>query len=509
MTQIDRELARREAGSGRISFGPLNDFPEKVIQFGEGNFLRAFVDWMIDALNARGLFGGSIVVVQPIETGVCELLNRQGGCYTLVLRGLQEGKSVERTQVITAIRRGLNPYEDWAGFLALAQKESVRYVVSNTTEAGIAYVSQPQPAGACPETFPAKVTAMLWERFVTFEGDVEQGLVFLPCELIDQNAETLRKIVHRHAEDWQLGEAFEAWVDAACLFCNTLVDRIVPGYPKEEAAGIGRRLGYEDALLVTAEPFHLWVIEGPKRLAEELPFERIGLNVIWTDDMSPYRTRKVRILNGAHTCSVLAAFLGGLDTVGEMVNDDSFGRFLQRAIFDEIIPSLGSEVPGGEEFARSVLERFGNPFIRHELLSISLNSVSKWKVRVLPSLLGYLKEKGTCPKCLTFSLAAMFRFYDGQPEGERLLQGRRKDGHYPIRDDAAVLEKFRNAWAGYHAGDDLGVLVKTLLADEGLWEQNLAELPGLPEQVTMDLRNLLSVGARAAIELLLVEEHDA
>lgn len=484
-----------------VACAPLRPRPERALQFGEGNFLRAFVDWMVDEANGRGIFDGSIVVAQPIATGLAAKINGQDGLYTVIARGVEGGQVVENRRIVSSISRAVNPYEDWAALVDLVRRPELRFVFSNTTEAGIAYVEEIFMPGTCPVSFPAKVAALLYERFEAVGGDPAQGLVFLPCELIDRNGGKLKEYVLQHAAAWKLGEAFAAWAGSANAFLNTLVDRIVPGFPRGEAETLATELGYADALIDTGEIFHLWVIEGAARYSEELPLHRAGLNVVWTDDMTPYRTRKVRILNGAHTSSALAAFLGGLDTVGEMVDDPLFGRYFQQAVFGEIFPALPMEAAEKRAYADAVIERFRNPFIRHELLSISLNSVSKWKVRVLPSLLDALENTGEIPAALAFSLAALIRFYKGEPAAGGSLAGTRDGAPYPIRDDAGVLAFFQTAWKTH--GDDPGALARCALSNAAFWGEDLTGRPGLLEAVAAGLRSIKADGMRAAVEALL------
>jgi len=486
-----------------VTCGPLTNYPEKILQFGEGNFLRAFFDWMVDETNERGLFGGSVVAVQPIAAGMAAQINQQDGLYTLLARGVEGGAVVDSRRVISSISRALNPYEDWAGLVALARSPQLRFVVSNTTEAGIAYVEEPHVSGTCPNSFPAKVAALLHERFLAVNGDPARGLVFVPCELIERNGAKLKEYVLQHAEAWKLGSAFTQWIESANFFLNTLVDRIVPGYPRAEAEALAAELGYVDQLLDTCEVFHLWVIEGPAHLADELPLHKAGLNVIWTDDMTPYRSQKVRILNGAHTSSVLAAYLGGVDTVREMMDDALFGRFIRQAVFDEIVPALAMDETGKRAYANAVLERFQNPFIKHELLSISLNSVSKWKVRVLPSLLDSLANTGKLPEALAFSLAALIRFYRGAPTTGGGLNGERAGAAYPIRDDADVMAFFQSRWQAFDADGDTEVLATAVLSHEAFWGQDLTRLPGMLDAVTHGLAAIQAGGVRAAVEALL------
>ncbi|MHB0937262.1 MAG: tagaturonate reductase [Armatimonadota bacterium] len=506
MAQLNRSSHCWDAAeaAGKVVVGPLEEYPVRVLQFGEGNFLRAFVDWMFNRLNAQGLFNGSVVVVQPIARGMVPVLNAQEGLYTLLLRGLRDGEVTEERELITAVRCGIDPYADWAGFLDCARLPELRFIVSNTTEAGIAYMEEPKPAATCPDSFPAKVAAFLYTRYRHFAGAAKAGMVLLPCELIDRNGDNLKRAVLQHAEAWKLEKGFCAWVEAHCRFLNTLVDRIVTGYPANEAASLCAELGYEDKLLDTGELFHLWVIEGDCR--EELPFTQAGLNVIWTDNMEPYRTRKVRILNGAHTMTVLAAYLAGKETVREAVEDPLIGAYMRQGLSQEIIPTL--ELPEEEKlsFAVAVLERFRNPFIRHLLLSITLNSVSKFAVRVLPSLLQYHQRNGELPTTLVFSLAALIAFYRGEP-ADGALQGSRDGQPYAIKDDAPVLAEFAAAW-NEHAGD-IPALCRRILARADWWGQDLTAIPGLAELVTADLQAILTDGVTSAMRGIVAEEVSA
>jgi tagaturonate reductase len=499
-TSLSRTYLRAQSQlAPSVTRGPNEVFPERVVQFGEGNFLRAFADWMIDEVNARQLFNSNVLVAQPIRQGMAGMLNEQDGVYTLLMRGVQNGKVVEARRIITATRRAVNPYEQWAELVAAFRGPHVRFVVSNTTEAGIAYVPEPFAHGVCPESFPAKVTALLYERYCAVHGDMKKGLIFLPCELIDRNGDNLRKIVLEHAQNWALPGDFAHWIKGANYFLNTLVDRIVPGYPRAEAETLRSELGYDDKLIVAAEYFHLWVIEGPKHLADELPFTKAGLNVVWTDDLTPYRTRKVRVLNGAHTASVLTAYLAGLDTVRDMVEDPVFGAFVRRAVFDEILPTVLLPEKEKLAYAESVLERFRNPFVRHELLSISLNSASKWKVRVLPSLLDFQKSQGRIPAALAFSLAGLIAFYRGTPVTSNELTGRRGEQAYPIRDDAAVLAFFADAWKKAETTQDWATLAGSTLGRADVWGQDLNAIEGLTDYVAKSLAAIVTQGPRAAV----------
>ncbi len=374
--------------------------PERIIQFGEGGFLRGFVDWMVQKLNDNGSYNGNIVVVQPIKDGLCDLLTSQNCGYTHIIRGVE---GVDKT-IVNSISRCVKPYDDFEAYLALAENPDFRFVVSNTTEAGIVFSSEDKITDAPPKSFPAKVTLLLKRRF-------ELGLpgfVFLPCELIDRNGDNLKKCVIEYAKLWSLGDAFIAWVEKENVFTNTLVDRINTGYPKGEEL----QLGYEDNMVNTSEYFHLWVIETEYDIESELPFASAGLNVIVTKDkLEMYRTRKVRILNGAHTSLTPYALLSGLDTVKSCVDNEIMREHIRKCVFEEIIPTL--DLPRDEltEYANGVIERFANPYIKHYLSAISLNSVSKFKVRVLPSILEYIKRFGKMPETLLFAFAKLIDFY--------------------------------------------------------------------------------------------------
>ncbi len=470
-------------------------WPERVLQFGEGNFLRAFVDWKFHQLNKQGLFNGSVVVVQPIAEGLVPLINEQEGLFTLLLRGLQDGKPVEQTEIISSISRGINPYKEWNEYLRCAENRDIEFIVSNTTEAGIAYESTDRPDLAPPVSFPAKLAIYLYHRYCHFEGDPGAGLVILPCELIDRNGDNLKAIVLRLAEEWQWPQAFSVWLKEHNYFLNTLVDRVVTGYPRDEAAALTERLGYEDKLLNAGELFHLWVIEGPSHLAKRLPFAEAGLNVVWTEDMAPYRTRKVRILNGGHTSSVPAAFLYGLDTVGEMMDHEVMGAFVRQAIYDEIVPSIKLDKALMTDFADSVVERFQNPYIKHYLLSILLNSSSKFKTRVLPSILEYQEQFGTLPDKLVFSLAALISVYkDGRIEGSG-MQAKRSKGTFEMKDDLPALAFFAKAWSDYnHSLQSAREVAKTVLANTAMWSRDLNEVPGLTEKTAEYLHRIATDG---------------
>lgn len=417
---------------------------ERIIQFGEGGFLRAFVDWIVQLTDEKTDFDASVVVVQPIEKGMCDMLEKQNCVYTLIMRGLKDGVPTVDKKVIDCISRTVQPYRDFDEYLKLAQNSDFRFVVSNTTESGIAFDDSDRPDNAPNITFPAKVTMLLKKRF-----DLGlNGFIFLPCELIEKNGQTLKKYVLEYAKLWNLGTDFEKWVEGENIFCNTLVDRIVTGYPRDEKID----LGYEDNMLDTSEIFHLWVIEAKddeqKILKNEFPFEKAELNIIVTDNLDRYRTRKVRILNGAHTSMIPYALLSKIETVGECMKDEKMSRFVKECVFDEIIPTL--DLPTDEliDYANNVFERFSNPYIKHMCSSIALNSVSKFKVRVLPSITEYIKRKGEMPKHLLFSFARLIEFYKTDMPN----------------DDKDVMKFMKESDA------------KTILSNEKLWGEDLSYL---------------------------------
>jgi len=482
------------------------DRPEKILQFGEGNFLRAFVDMFIDELNSKSLFDGNIVIVQPIgkDPKLADLMNAQDGLYTVVLRGLENNVPVIRQRVITSVSRVLNLYRDFNAYMETMKNPHLRYIVSNTTEAGIVFLETDKLADDTkepPVSFPAKITALLYERFKIFGGDKTKGFIFIPCELIDNNGTQLKEIVLRHANDWNLPHAFISWVNESNHFTNTLVDRIVTGYPKDEVDAFAERLGYQDDLLVAGEIFHFFAIEAgaeaTKEINETFPFREAGLDVVLTNDVTPYKLRKVRILNGAHTMSVLAAFLSGKNTVGEMMEDSLFVEFLKKGIYQEIIPVLdGLSESDLKSFADSVFDRFANPYIKHYLLSIALNSVSKFKARVLPSILDYHKKNGKFPEALTLSFAALLAFYKGTEMNGDTLVGCGVGGEYQIADSIDVLEFFKAEW---QKGDAAQVVCATL-SNKNFWDEDLSQIAGFTEAVTKYLHGLLKNGVKKEIE---------
>ncbi|MBN6598013.1 tagaturonate reductase [Citrobacter sedlakii] len=473
---------------------PGAHYPERIIQFGEGNFLRAFVDWQIDLLNEHTDLNAGVVIVRPIDSAFPPSLSTQDGLYTTIIRGLNEqGEAVSDARLIRSVNREISVYGEYDAFLKLEHNPDMRFVFSNTTEAGISYHAGDKFDDAPAVSYPAKLTRLLFERFSHFNGAQDKGWIIIPCELIDYNGDALRELVLRYAQEWSLPAAFVTWLDEANVFCSTLVDRIVTGYPRDEVAQLEAELGYHDGFLDTAEHFYLFVIQGPKTLASELRLDKYPLNVLIVDDIKPYKERKVAILNGAHTALVPVAFQAGLDTVGEAMNDSDICAFVEKAVYQEIIPVLDLPRDELESFASAVTGRFRNPYIKHQLLSIALNGMTKFRTRILPQLLAGLRANGKLPARLTFALAALIAFYRGERSGEA----------YPVQDDARWITRFKQLWS-QHGDRQVSTqqLVSAVLAAEEHWEQDLTNVPGLVEQVTSDLDNILSKGMREAVKLL-------
>ncbi|MGX9741647.1 tagaturonate reductase [Pseudocitrobacter corydidari] len=473
---------------------PGAQYPERIIQFGEGNFLRAFVDWQIDLLNEHTDLNAGVVIVRPIASDFPPSLSTQDGLYTTIIRGLNEqGEAVSDARLIRSVNREISAYADYDAFLKLAHNPDMRFVFSNTTEAGISYHAGDKFDDAPAVSYPAKLTRLLFERYTHFNGAADKGWVIIPCELIDYNGDALHELVLRYAQEWALPVEFVTWLNESNTFCSTLVDRIVTGYPRDEAAAIEAELGYKDGFLDTAEHFYLFVIQGPKSLASELRLDKLSLNVLIVDDIKPYKERKVAILNGAHTALVPVAYQAGLDTVGEAMNDAEICAFVEKAIYDEIIPVLDLPRDELESFASAVTGRFRNPYIKHQLLSIALNGMTKFRTRILPQLLAGQKATGKLPARLTFALAALIAFYRAERNGET----------YPVQDDAHWIERYQQLWAQHR--DQListSDLVRSVLSVSEHWEQDLTQVVGLVEQVSLDLDAILLQGMRKAVQPL-------
>ena len=477
-----KELNRQTAHTAK--------YPTKVIQFGEGNFLRAFVDWIIWNTNKATDFNAGVVVVQPIERGMIETLNAQDGLYHVNLQGIDKGNAVDTIEMIDVINGGINPYTQNDEFMALAEDENIRFVISNTTEAGIAFDPSCKLEDRPASSYPGKLTQLLYRRYEHFNGDLTKGFIILPCELIFLNGKELKKCIYQYIELWNLGEGFKTWFEQACGVYCTLVDRIVPGYPKDTIAQIHERIGFKDNLVVKGEVFHLWVIEAPETVAAEFPADKAGLNVLFVPSEAPYHERKVTLLNGPHTVLSPVGYLSGLDTVRECVEDPEVGKFVHKVMYKELLETLNLPKPELEAFADSVVERFVNPYVKHFVTSIMLNSFPKYRTRDLPGLKTYLERKGELPEGLVLGLAAIITYYKG---------GKRGDVEIVPDDDKAIIELLKNLWAT----GDIRKVAEGVLAAEFIWGENLNDIPGLTDLVATDLGIIREEGMRAAVKKLI------
>ncbi|WP_258105612.1 tagaturonate reductase [Marinoscillum sp. MHG1-6] len=444
------------------------NLPIKIVQFGEGNFLRAFVDWFIDQLNEKADYNAGVAIVQPLEFGMVDMLAKQDSLYHHLLQGLENGKTVDDARLISCVQKAINPFQNLGDYYALAEEPTLKIVFSNTTEAGIVFDENDQPEGkALATTFPGKLTQLLKHRFDHFSGSDDAAVGIIPCELIESNGDKLKKCIEQYIQLWDLGSDFASWVAENIHFANTLVDRIVPGYPKDEINEIKERIGYDDNLVVKSESFHLFVIEGDEFIQEHFPAHKHGFNVKYVKSITPYRTQKVRILNGAHTSMVPVGLLSGIETVKETVDGDVSGKFVNEAVFNEIVETISIPGEDPKDFAKQVIARFQNPFIRHELISISLNSISKYKVRVLPTVLDYLDKKGSLPDKLVFSLACLIELY--------------LSDKFTLKDTQEYLDFFVELKS---SGANKKTIASKVLANTAFWDQDLTQVTGLTQKVT-------------------------
>jgi tagaturonate reductase len=476
----------------------LENAPERVFQFGEGNFLRGFVNPFIDVMNEKANFNSKVILCQPIEHGLANMINQQDGLYTLLLRGFHNNEQVNDKRLISCVSRCLNPYENYHEVLDCANNPDLRFITCNTTEAGITYDPSCKFEDTPASSFPGKLTQFLFRRYQVFGQTTGKGFIILPCELIDNNGIELEKCVLQYAHQWNLGEDFIKKQKKENAFCSTLVDRIVTGYPKSEAPEICKELNYQDDLLVAGEVFGFWVIEGPDWIKEELPVTEANLPILITNDHKPYKERKVRILNGAHTSFVLGAYLAGQNIVRECMDDPIICGFMNKTINEEIIPTLNLPTEELVEFAHTVTERFKNPFIDHELLAISLNSTSKWRARLLPSLKEYLKQKNTLPPCITASFSFYIAFYSGYELTDQGLKARRVQNQYLIKDDPFILEFFEN-----HKDSNHKELVGAVCKNQEFWGEDLRELSGFEDAVLDTFTAIKNDGAYEVMRKLL------
>ncbi|MBR3456173.1 MAG: tagaturonate reductase [Bacteroidaceae bacterium] len=480
---------------------PKSVAPERVIQFGEGNFLRCFVDWIIYKMNRKTDFNASVVVVQPIERGMVDWLNGQDCLYHVNLQGRLNGEAVNKLTRIDCISRALNPYTQNQAFMALADQPEIRFVISNTTEAGIAFDPACQLSDAPASSYPGKLTQLLYRRYQTFNGAPDKGLIIMPCELIFLNGHHLKECIYQYIELWKdsLGkdyEGFKQWFTQYCYVCATLVDRIVPGFPRKEIKEIQEKIMYEDNLVVQGEVFHLWVIEKPEnmeieQLKKEFPAEKAGLHVLIAESEKPYHERKVTLLNGPHTVLSPVAYLAGIDIVRDACNDPVVGKFIHKVQFDELMQTLNLPMDELQKFASDVLERFNNPYVDHQVTSIMLNSFPKYETRDLPGLKTYLERKGELPQGLVFGLAAIITYYKG---------GQREDGAPIVPNDAPeIMQLLTDLWA---TGDTRKV-AEGVLAAENIWHEDLNNIPGLTDLVVADLDKIQQMGMMEAVKTIL------
>ena len=479
--------------------------PEKIIQFGEGNFLRAFVDWIIWNMNQKTNFNASVAVVQPIDRGMAEWLNGQDCLYHVNLQGRLNGEAINSLERIDVISRALNPYSQNAAFMALADQPEIRFVISNTTEAGITFDPACKFTDAPASSYPGKLVQLLYRRYKTFEGDPKKGLIIMPCELIFLKGHHLKDCIRKYIELWKDDfaadyEGFKEWFEKYNYVCATLVDRIVPGFPRKDIAAIQEKVGYADNLVVQAEIFHLWVIEKPEnmsieQLREEFPAEKAGLHVLIAESEKPYHERKVTLLNGPHTVLSPVAYLSGINIVRDACNDPVVGKYIHKVQFEELMETLNLPMDELRQFASDVLERFNNPYVDHQVTSIMLNSFPKFETRDLPGLKTYLERKGELPKGLVLGLAAIITYYKG---------GTRADGA-PIQPNDAqeIMDLLQQLWA---TGCTRKVAEGVLGATDIIWKeskQNLNEIPGLTDMVVNFLDSIQEKGMLETVKSIL------
>ncbi|MCI1922459.1 MAG: tagaturonate reductase [Liquorilactobacillus nagelii] len=462
-------------------FRKLEKFPTKVIQFGEGNFLRAFIDWQIHQMNKQGLFKGGVKIVQPLAKGMTKNLDQQDDLYTVLLEGVMEKKKIQSHEVIESINGTVRPYENYAEYLKLAEDDNIEVIFSNTTEAGIAFDENDKLSDQPQNSYPGKLTALLYHRFELGK----KGFHIIPCELINHNGDQLKKIVLQYAELWKLGEKFVDWINNDNKFYSTLVDRIVPGYPRDRAADLEKEWGYLDQMMVKTEPFLIFVLEGSQAINDVLPLKEAGINFVVTDDMQPYRNRKVSILNGPHTTMSPIARLAGIETVGEVMKDKEFYKFVNDEMYQEIIPTVALPEKELADYAEGIKERFENPYVKHQLSSIALNSISKFTARLLPTLKRYVAKNQELPKRIVLALAAYLKIYRGQADFEP-------------SDTAEVLAAFKKI-----AGDEN--YVHEALSNSDFWGEDLTKISGLEALVNKYLTEIDQKGTRAIVERINAE----
>ncbi len=453
-----------------------NLYPVKILQFGTGNFLRGFTDWMVYQINQKTDLNAGVSVVQSISNS--NALTEQEGVYTVIVKGIHKEEFVSHQYKIDVIQRVVNPYQDFSAYLHEAINPDLQVIISNTTEAGIVFSPEDKDIDTVASTFPGKLTQLLYKRF---QHKLDNSLLVLPTELISQNGVELKSCIQKYSREWLLPFEFNTWLNTHVTFCNTLVDRIVSGFPKKPKEAVYEELGYIDDLVVEAEWFHLWVIEGPRWIEEVLPFKKAGLNVIYTHDLASYQLRKVRILNGAHTCMASIGYLAGLQTVREAIEHPVVGRFIKRLIYDDIMPHIPGDLLELEHYAEEVINRFRNPAIDHQLISISLNSFPKFKARVIPSLLAQVDKNGLISPRFAYAFAALIFFYRGLRDGREI----------PLKDSEEVILFMRKVWGeGSYSKSGMEQLCRNVLANESWWGKDLTSIPNLVEWTSQYLYDI-------------------
>ena len=477
-----------------LSQNTVNERPElpiKILQFGGGNFLRAFIDWMVEKLNKETDFDGGIAVVKPTPEGDYAELKAQDGLFTVVLDGIKNGAFISEKTLVKSVQKVIHSYTEWETYLELAKNPDIRFIISNTTEAGIQFNPDDSKEDAPPAAFPAKLTLWLYERFRHFVKDPSKGCILLPCELIEDNGKTLKRVVMQYATHWGLESDFQDWITTSNHFCSTLVDRIVSGYPSSRSEAIQKELGYTDDLLVAGEYYHSWVVQGDATVVKELPFSQTDLQVEFVDDLAPYRDMKVRILNGAHTSMVPVGYLAGIRFVEEAMNDETVSGFIESLLREEAAKTLNFSDQVKKKFISDVLDRFRNPLLKHKLMSISLNSTSKFKARLLPTMKDYIALEGKLPERIVFGLSALILFYKGEVDGEQIA----------LKDDAKTLAFFASQWEQVlDTNSGIPELVENILGARSIWGEDLSLIDGLVDTVSGNIANIQEEGIRKSIQ---------
>lgn len=433
----------------------------KVLQYGEGNFLRTFVDIYFDTLNKNGQGGYAVNIVKPIAFGSLERFEKQNNKYHIVLRGMENGQSVENVYKVDSLEQVIDPFVDYEKYIALAKDEELKIIVSNTTEAGICYNENDKIDGFEGISYPAKLTKFLYERF---KAGLD-GVYLLPVELIDNNADELKKCVDKYIELWSLPESFKKWNEETNFYCNTLVDRIVSGYPRDEEtkAHLEELIGEKDELISIGEPFGLWAVEKKGDIEKYIKEGVHNIEVVLTNDIGYYKKRKVRVLNGSHTNLVPAALMLGAVTVYDCMVDEKLSAFVENTLKAEIIPYVSADIKATTIFANSVKDRFMNPFLNHQLVSISLNSISKWRARVLPSFKDYYAEYGKIAPNLTIGFSYLMALYSSVEKQEDKYLVKVPNRTIELKDDLPYLEYFAN-----------GGSIAKFMSDVAVWCEDLA-----------------------------------